>query len=162
MIVLKNVMVATDFEEAAAVALTYGRSLARTFGGTLHLVHVLDDVGTRAASIADYGVDVSRMQVELERTTRARLDALLSDEDLRDLKAKAVLVTSTSPALALNAYAREHDVNLIVVGTHGRGTVAHLLVGSVAERVVRMAPCPVLTVRSHERDFVLPDALQKV
>ena len=57
-------------------------------------------------------------------------------------------------------YARDEAVNLIIVGTHGRGVVSHFLVGSVAERVVRTAPCPVLTVRSQEREFVLPDALQ--
>lgn len=160
MIALKNVLVATDFEEAAAVALTYGRGLARTFGATLHVLHVLDDVGARAATMAGYGVDVERMQIELEQAAQTQLDALLSDEDRRDLRAKAVVLTSTTPALSIVQYARDEAVNLIVVGTHGRGVVSHFLVGSVAERIVRTAPCPVLTVRSQEREFVLPDALQ--
>ena len=59
-------------------------------------------------------------------------------------------------------YARNHGVNLIVMGTHGRGAVAHLLLGSVAERVVRLAPCPVLTVRHPEHEFVQPDTLATV
>ena len=57
-------------------------------------------------------------------------------------------------------YARSESIDLIVMGTHGRGALRHLLMGSVAERVVRWAPCPVLTVRAHERDFVQPDALE--
>lgn len=162
MIALQNVLVATDFEEAAAVALTYGRSLARTFGATLHVVHVLDDIGSRAATMAGYGLDIGRMQIELEATAQNRLDSLLWDDDRKDLGAKAVVLTSTNPASAIVQYATDAKVNLIVVGTHGRGAVSHLLIGSVAERVVRTAPCPVLTVRSHERDFVVPDALQKV
>jgi nucleotide-binding universal stress UspA family protein len=162
MIALKDVLVATDFEEAAAVALTYGRSLARTFGARLHVVHVLDDIGSRAATMAGYGVDIGRMQVELEAAAQAQLDSLLWDEDRKELGAKAVLLTSTSPASAIVQYATDAKVNLIVVGTHGRGAVSHFLLGSVAERVVRLAPCPVLTVRSQEREFVMPDALQRV
>lgn len=161
MIALQNVLVATDFEEAAAVALTYGRSLARTFGARLHVVHVLDDIGSRAATMAAYGLDIGRMQVELEATAQAKLDSLLWDEDRKDLGAQAVVLTSTNTASAIVQYATDAKVNLIVVGTHGRGAVSHLFLGSVAERIVRTAPCPVLTVRSPEREFVVPDALQK-
>jgi len=161
MIALKHILVAMDFGEPSAAALTYARGLARNFGATLHLLHVVDDLGSRAASSAGFGVDFGKMQREMEGAARADLDALLSDEDRRDLRAKAVVLTSTTPALSIVQYAREAHVNLIVVGTHGRGAVAHLFLGSVAERVVRMAPCPVLTVRHPEHGFVLPDALQK-
>jgi nucleotide-binding universal stress UspA family protein len=64
--------------------------------------------------------------------------------------------------LTIVGYAKENDVDLIIMGTHGRGAIAHLLMGSVAERVVRTAPCPVLTVRHPEHEFVLPDALAAV
>jgi len=69
---------------------------------------------------------------------------------------------STSPAMAIVDYAREAHSDLIIMGTHGRGAMAQLLMGSVAERVVRTAPCPVLTVRHPEHEFVLPDALVAV
>ena len=65
-------------------------------------------------------------------------------------------------AAAIVQYARDLDIDLIVVGTHGRGAMAHLLMGSVAERVVRSASCPVLTVRHPEHDFVMPDALATI
>ncbi|MEI6137516.1 MAG: universal stress protein, partial [Chloroflexota bacterium] len=64
---------------------------------------------------------------------------------------------SSAPALSIVEYARAREIDLIVMGTHGRGALAHVMVGSVADRVVRLAPCPVLTVRSVEREFVVPD-----
>jgi nucleotide-binding universal stress UspA family protein len=161
-IALETVLVATDFGEPAAVALTYGRGLARTFAATLHLVHVVDDVMGRATTSTGFTFDFGRMQADVEAGARASADALLSDEDRRDLHAKTVILTSTTPALSIVQYARDARANLIIVGTHGRGGVAHLFLGSVAERIVRMAPCPVLTVRQPEHEFVLPDALQRL
>jgi nucleotide-binding universal stress UspA family protein len=71
-------------------------------------------------------------------------------------------VTGTNPAATIVDYARAHMIDLIVLGTHGRGAVAHMFMGNVAERVVRSAPCPVLTVRHPQHEFVLPDALVAV
>jgi nucleotide-binding universal stress UspA family protein len=62
-------------------------------------------------------------------------------------------------AEAIVKYAKANEIDLILSGTHGRGMVQHFLMGSVAERIVRIAPCPVLTVRAHERDFIAPDAM---
>ena len=72
------------------------------------------------------------------------------------------VMTSGSPAFAIIDYANEQKIDLIVMGTHGRGTLGHFLMGSVAERVVRLAGCPVLTIRQPERDFVRPDGLVEV
>ena len=73
---------------------------------------------------------------------------------------RAVLETSDHPADEIVQYAKAAGIDLIVMGTHGRGAMAHLLVGSVAETVVRTAPCPVLTVRHPEHEFVVPDAAE--
>jgi nucleotide-binding universal stress UspA family protein len=73
---------------------------------------------------------------------------------------KTALTTGNLTANAIVAYARQNDVDLIIIGTHGRGAMGRLIMGSVAERVVRTAPCPVLTVRQPEHDFLQPDALQ--
>ena len=70
-----------------------------------------------------------------------------------------VVLVSTAPAAAIVNHARESGTDLIVIGTRGRGGIAHLVMGSVAERVVQTAPCPVLTVRHPEHEFVLADAL---
>ena len=82
------------------------------------------------------------------------------DSDGSGPRTKAVVITSSSAAYAIVDYARDHGIDLIVMGTHGRGALAHLVMGSVAERVVRLASCPVLTVRHPEHEFVKPDTLQ--
>lgn len=162
MIALKKVLVATDFGPAAESALRYGRALARGFDAELHVLHVVDNVFARAIAGYEYAVMSPQIQHDLESAGRRQTEALLQDDDRRDLHALATTVTSASPAEAIVEYARTHTVDLIIVGTHGRGPVAHLFLGNVAERVVRMAPCPVLTVRDHEHEFVLPDALVRV
>jgi len=87
---------------------------------------------------------------------------MVIDSDGSGPHAKAVVMTAASPAFAIIDYAKENAIDLIVMGTHGRGALAHLLMGSVAERVVRLASCPVLTVRHPEREFVTPDTLVPV
>ncbi len=159
MILLKHILVATDFGDASDAALRYGRALARSFGSTLHVMNVAENVFTRGIGSDAYIAVFPDLQRDVEEAARKQLDALLSDEDRKELSAKAVSVTSNTPAAAIVAYAREASIDLVVLGTHGRGAVAHLLMGSVAERVVRTAPCPVLTVRHPEHDFVTPDAL---
>jgi nucleotide-binding universal stress UspA family protein len=157
MIALRNVLVATDFSVEAEAALTYGRTLARTFGAALHLLHVADNIYLRLGT--DGFIPPPELQTDLEEAVRKQLDALLIDNDPFPLRTHPAVVVSTSPALAITEYATKNNADLIVMGTHGRGAFAHLLMGSVAERVVRTAPCPVLTVRSPEREFVTPDTL---
>jgi nucleotide-binding universal stress UspA family protein len=156
MIALKRILVATDFSEAAEAALAYGRALARSFGATLYVLHVADDVYVRIGGDAFVAV-LPEVQQDIETQATQRLAELLVDNDKNPLPVKQVVITASATALAIVDYAANTDIDLIVVGTHGRGAVAHLLVGSVAERVVRTARCPVLTVRHPEREFVTPD-----
>jgi nucleotide-binding universal stress UspA family protein len=160
MIALKKLLVATDFSEPSDAALAYGRELAGSFDAQLVVLHVVDNLLTRAAGGMGADGFVSTdpdLQTSLEAAGKKRVDELISDDDRTRLRAQGVIVTSNAPAVAIVEYAKGADVNLIVIGTHGRGAMAHLLLGSVAERVVRLAPCPVLTVRHPEREFVLPD-----
>lgn len=161
MIVLKKVLVATDFGPASESALRYAQALARGFGAELHVLHVVENILTRADGYG-FAVISPEVQRDVERAGREQTEPLVSDEDRRELRARASTVTSNSPATAIVDYARDHGIDLIVMGTHGRGAIAHLFMGSVAERVVRIAPCPVLTVRYPEHEFVLPDALVAV
>ena len=162
MISLKHILVATDFSEAAETALGYGRALARNFTATLHVVHVVASVSRAAYGAEGYFATMPDLQQEIEDAARAQLDDLLIDNDQPPLPTRRVLLTSHAPALAIVEYAGREHIDLIVTGTHGRGAVGHWLMGSVAERVVRAAPCPVLTVRHPEREFVVPDALMAV
>jgi universal stress protein A len=157
MLAIKNILVATDFSEPSGVALAYGRDLARTQGARLHALHVLEDLAARYPT--ELGVPSPSVVERLETAARHDLDAVLNDDDRRQLAAVAEVVTDASIAHGICAYAKSHSIDLIVTGTHGRGLVQHFLMGSVAERVVRTAPCPVLTVHAHERDCIVPDAL---
>jgi nucleotide-binding universal stress UspA family protein len=160
MVALKNILVATDFSEPSAVALAYGRDLARSYGARLHVLHVIEDVMIRYSS--EIGFALPELQADLEKAARRDLDSLLAADGPRTTDVVSTIETSVNIPGAIVAYARESDIDLIVTGTHGRGAVSHLLMGSVAERVVRSAPCPVLTVREHERDFIAPDAMVAV
>ncbi len=155
MIAIHNVLVATDFSVPSDVALAYGRELARAFGARLHVLNVAENLAARAAADA-YPMTLPDMQRDIEDAAWKRLEAMLTAADRRELRAKPAVRTALSAAGAIVDYAREVNTDLIVLGTHGRGAVAHLLMGSVAERVVRTAPCPVLTVHHPEHEFVVP------
>ena len=136
MIRIQNVLVATDFSETSEAALDYGREVARTFGSTLHVLHVADRVHTQYGGEA-YTVVLPELQREIEVAARKQLDAALNEEDRTILHAKPVVVVAISKAAAIIDYASHHDIDLIVMGTHGRGAISRLVMGSVAERVVR-------------------------
>lgn len=161
MITLKNILVATDFGEASDAALAYGRALARNFDARLHVLHVVGNT-LAVAGAEGYAFDASELQSEMEEAARKKLAEIVGEDDRGELKAQTLLRVSGTPALAIVTYAKEANIDLIIVGTHGRGGMAHLFMGSVAERVVRTAFCPVLTVRHPEHEFVLPDTLQVV
>ena len=156
MILMNAVLVATDFGETSISALTYGRNLARTFGARLHVLHVAEKMSTTAGDELFAG-DLDTLQAEVVEHATTRLKAALTDNDLTTLRAVPVVRVSSDPARAIIEYAREAHVDIIVAGTHGRGAVSQLFMGSVAEHVVRRAPCPVLVVRPNEHDFVVPD-----
>ena len=126
----------------------YGRALARTFGASLHLLHVMENLFLRPVPGDPY---------LMKAATVKRVSERLTDDDRASLHATAVLETSDHAAEEIVEYAKTHNIDLIVMGTHGRGAMAQLLAGSVAEKVVRTAPCPVLTVRHPEHEFVVPD-----
>lgn len=162
MILIKHVLVATDFSETSGVALKYGRNLARTFGATLHVVHAVDLLAARIPMSQGHGYDLDKLQREIEESARTALAELVTDDDRKTLHAQQAVMAALSPSDAILDYARDKMIDIIVIGTHGRTGLSRLVMGSVAERIVRNAPCPVLTVRSTEHEFVRPDALEAV
>jgi nucleotide-binding universal stress UspA family protein len=162
MIALKNILVATDFGDASATALAYGRDLARVFNATLHVATVVDNLMARSIVVSTYAGDLEGVQDRLESDAESRLRALVTDDDRARFAVKLHRITDLSPATALTEYAAQERIDLILMGTHGRRGMSRMLLGSVAERVVREAPCPVLVVRHPEHDFLQPDALVTV
>ena len=156
MIALKNVLVATDFSEPSAVALDYGRDLARSYSATLHVIHVIEN------RLALHGPEIGFAYAEIERNieagVRRDLEAALTADDYQMLNARTVILRASNVSHSITEYAKDNAIDLIVVGTHGRGAIQRFLIGSVADRIMRTAPCPVLTVRTDERDFIVPEA----
>jgi nucleotide-binding universal stress UspA family protein len=124
-----------------------GRELARALGSSLHVLHVVGNVVAGAVGIEGYTTDYVALQREVEDAARKHLDALVTEDDRRALAAKTVVLASNRPAQSIASYAKEAGIDLVIVGTRGRDGIERFAIGSVAERVVRLAPCPVLTVR---------------
>lgn len=161
MLAIKKVLVATDFSDFSTAALNYGRELARTHGATLYVLHVAEDLRWR------YSLDITPalyggVQEDIEAMARGRLAAIVTDQDRRELDAREVVITALSAAESIVDFAKAEAIDVVVMGTHGRTGLAHMLLGSVTERVVRLAPCPVLTVRHPEHECIAPDALVAV
>jgi nucleotide-binding universal stress UspA family protein len=149
-ITLKRILVPTDFSDTSVVATKYALALAEAMGSQLHVLHVLDNPLAYAWGAEAFIEPPADYYQRLEQQARERMDRLLTEAERRKFDAKLELRTG-SPFAEIITCAEERAVDLLVMGTHGRGAVAHMLLGSVAERVGRKAPCPVLTVRGPER-----------
>jgi nucleotide-binding universal stress UspA family protein len=144
--VLKMILVGTDFSICAARALSFAVSLARTQGARIHLLHVLMEPiqAFDVAGALPY-LDTAT-QNEWEEATKKRLAREVSATEKRGVAATSELVWGR-PSDAIVEAAEKLKASLVVLGTHGRGAFEKLLIGSTAERVVRLSPVPVLTVR---------------
>jgi nucleotide-binding universal stress UspA family protein len=151
MITLKNILVPSDFSECSDAAVRYGLELARTFDATLHLLHVVQDPMAQPWAADGYAVPLLEVIDAWEKQAAERLEKMVPAVNRAQAR---VVVTVASPYPEILRYAAGNDIDLIVMGTHGRGGVGHLLLGSIAEKIVRRSPCPVLTVRHPQHAFV--------
>jgi universal stress protein A len=155
MIDLRRILVPTDFSEHSRHALSYGIALAEKFGAELHLLHVFQELSVYQPDAVTAGPPLVPPVGALAAAGRAALEKLMEDERLARVQVHAE-VREGPPVEEIVDYAHEHAIDLIVIATHGRGWLAHLLMGSVAEKVVRKAPCPVMAVHLPEHEFVKP------
>ena len=144
----KHILVPTDLSEGAEQALDYACELARTLDAQVHLVNV---VAIPALGVPELGVAMTSTIIDqLVVENQTALDALARSKCTARLG--QVLIKAGDPRDAINQTARELGIDLIVMGTHGRRGFSRALLGSVAETVVRSAPCAVLTVRLNDVD----------
>lgn len=155
MIDLRRILVPTDFSKHSDVALTYAAALAEKFGAELFLLNVVQDL---ALFIPDAVAVAPPIAVPVEQFLAAAREALERVALATDLGSLTVHreVREGTPFYEIIRFAKERQVDLIVMGTHGHTGLTHVLLGSVTEKVVRKAPCPVLTVRNPEHEFVHP------
>jgi universal stress protein A len=142
-----RILVPTDFSPPSDAALEYARILAAKFGSSLQILHVIDDPTAASEFVPDgFAPSTEDIRTGLLAQAHTRLERLMNRVDRSRYHAHAQAVLGL-PAQSIVDYATATRTGLIVMGTHGRTGLAHLLMGSVAEQVVRTAPCPVLTVR---------------
>jgi nucleotide-binding universal stress UspA family protein len=151
MITLKRILVPTDFSECAQQALTYATELAKRFEAELHLLHVVPPPSTAYM----YGAPLPREALYPIEPAEKELGELIVPGAEHITQIERTVVTGI-PFMEIVQHARKNEIDLIVIGTHGRTGIKHMLMGSVAEKVVRKASCPVLSVRPEGQQFVMP------
>lgn len=145
---IKSILVPIDFSDCSRKALRYALALAKEHNGDITLLHV---VFTNFATSESAGIDYVALTREMRAKALRELQALAADEVHGEAIAKS-LVRAGSPTAEILGTAASMPADIIVISTHGRTGIRHVLLGSVTEHVVRRAPCPVLVVREHEHE----------
>jgi len=144
---VRKILVPLDFSPASDYALTYAKALAADFGASLHVLHVIEDrLMTGPWPVEVYLGEMPRLREGLIKDAESRMQECLKAIETSGIQATGEVLIG-GPFQTIVELAGTAGVDLIVMGTHGRTGITHLLIGSVAERVVRHAPCPVLVVR---------------
>jgi universal stress protein A len=141
---IRHILAPTDFSDYSKKALSDAFELAQTFGATLSLLHVLEP----SPYLGEFTLPTMGEELlgDLERQASAALAQVLPEAQQAKIEVTRAVAIGSPSVKIVETVEAEH-VDLIVMATHGRTGLSHLLIGSVAERVVRTAPCPVLTIR---------------
>ncbi len=150
---IRRILVPVDFSDNARKAVTYATAFAKQFGASLTFLHVVQV----NYAYGEFGaIDFTALEREMRTGAQKELDSLLEEARAAGLTAEA-LIQEGSPAKVIADVARDLVADLLVISTHGYTGLKHVLMGSIAEHVVRYAPCPVLVVRLQEKEFVKPE-----
>jgi len=153
MISLKKILYPTDFSEFSLCAMPYALELSRHFESELHCLHVVEPSYMDSMLAAE-----THEQTMLDQmgTIRQRMKEF-EDEYMKDDRVRVVSkVLSGHPFEQIIGYARDQEIDLIIMATHGHGALSSMLLGSITEKVVRKSPCPIMTIRHPEHEFVMP------
>lgn len=152
---IRRILVPVDFSEQTGEALVYARELARMYGARVDLMHVIEE----AVLTQVYGLEtVSAAVRDVEVGTTQALEELMTS-DIGSLSAGTVHVVVGPAAASIAAIVKQADIDLIVIFSHGRSGLRRILMGSVAEAVIRKAPCPVFTIKSFGKSILKVGAI---
>ncbi len=148
---IKKILVPIDFSDYSKNALKYAVQFSKNFSAKIYLVYVVEPV-IYPADFSMGQVAIPSMDIDLHERAEEELKNLAQNFISADIEVET-LIKSGKPFVEINETAREKDVDLIIIATHGHSGVEHILFGSTAEKVVRKAPCPVLTLREPIKGF---------
>lgn len=146
----KTIILTTDLSDNADAATPYAVELARKFGASLHLVHVFVEPHVYSGLAEGIVIGVSTLISESHRVVTQKLNDLAHMLGEKERMKVDSVTLRGDPVTKIVEYANKHKADCIVIATHGRTGLSHVVHGSVAERVVRMSKCPVLSVRPEE------------
>jgi nucleotide-binding universal stress UspA family protein len=145
-----RLLVPTDFSASADAALNHAVAMADRFQATLHLFHVVNDLRAGLYGLDNAEMEIDQLEGEAESMARGRLRDIAGDASAVDVRTDVAQRTNLSVADAVQEHVDEKGIDLVVMGTHGRRGLGRLVLGSVANTLIRRAPCPVMTVREQD------------
>ena len=149
----KKILCPIDFSEFTDEILEYALDIRGKYDAELHLIHIIPNLNYFTPYESFFTPEnLIVVEKNMETEVNKDFDAIMKKIEI---PVKKVIRTGTAFVEIIN-YARSESMDLIIIGTHGRTGLEHILIGSVAERVIRKAPCPVLTVRPKSRQFKMP------
>ncbi len=150
---IKRILFATDFSDNSRYALIFAISFAQKYDAMLYVLHVIQQPSYPLGMYAEISFDaMDKFSQSISEAVQKEMQTL-KEKDLKGCAKYECLIVHGTPFLEILRTAKEKNVELIVVGTHGRTGLDHVLFGSTAEKVVRRAPCPVLSVRLPGKEF---------
>ncbi|MBT8381325.1 MAG: universal stress protein [Ignavibacteriaceae bacterium] len=156
---IKKVLIPIDFSDYSKSALRYAINFAKCFKAEMHLIYVVEPV-IYPPDFSMGQIAIPSVNAEWDERAKDELSKLAKEEIPNDVKSKTIIKTG-KPFLEIIETAAEEDIDLIIISTHGHSGVEHILFGSTAEKVVRKAPCPVLTLREPVKGFKFKEELKK-
>jgi nucleotide-binding universal stress UspA family protein len=156
MLTLKRVLFPTDFSELSLHALGHAKSFAEAYKAELHVIHVIDEACQYWMAMGPNSLPAGPPPDELVTAAKQEIEKFVHEHIAASSVSVRTEVLIGRPFMEIIRYAREQTIDMIVLGTHGRTGLKHALLGSVAEKVVRKSPCPVLTIRHPDQEFEMP------
>ncbi|MCL5029735.1 MAG: universal stress protein [Bacteroidetes bacterium] len=156
---IKRVLVPIDFSDYSKSSLKYAVSFVKQFKAELLLIYVVEPV-IYPPDFSLGQIAIPTVDLEMDKRAIEELNKLAQKEIPSELKAKTIVKTG-KPFIEIIETASEENIDLIIIATHGHTGVEHILFGSTAEKVVRKAPCPVLTIREPVKGFDYKESLEK-
>lgn len=151
---IKKILIPTDFSSSSMHALKYAIELNKTFGARLYILHILQDI----TDFSEFNLSptiLPQLYAEFEQNATSKLEDIVNTIIPRDMTCDTYIIHGV-PFFEIIQFSKDECIDLIVIGSHGRTGIRHVLFGSTAEKVIKKSACPVLTIKSPDASFEMP------